>query len=627
MSRNLCGNIQARNHTPFGPQTENRLLNFPHRQRANSRMTMAPSLLYSDAKFPRDLTKSPMNKTLFGTLLGTLLVAGCSSHPLPPTETITEVPLGPVKQVPGEFNRESLYQLLLAELSGQRHQFDQALAIYLEQARQTGEPAVAERATRIAQYLQRPDEMLEAAELWIKADPNNPEPYQLAASLQLHQGDYEAAMPLMEKAMATDSRQALALLSSQAGNMSPAELEGYVEMIGRQLARKPDDVNLLLTRAQLLKQLDRTDAALADFDRALKIDPDNLDAVMLKAELLRLNDRSREALRLIRPYHQRLGDNRQVQVLHIQLLFETGAADQGVRSAQQLAQRFPDDHQLHYYLALLMLENDRLKESREALTALLEEEPDNTAPYFYLGYIAQARGENEKAIEYYGRVEEGPNLFQSYARTLSLLDRPEDRARVELILEDGRARFPDLAARLYTLQAEWLNLHDQRADAVTLLDAAIEELGNDVSLLYTRAMLVEPDSFDRMEQDLRQVLEIEPDNASALNALGYTLTVHTSRYQEAYGLIEQALALKPDDPAILDSMGWVLFKLGRLDEAIDYLQRAYESFPDPEVASHLVRAYWADGQHNRARELLQQHLSEDPQNEHLREAVKALGLP
>ncbi|NVK40893.1 MAG: tetratricopeptide repeat protein [Oceanospirillaceae bacterium] len=566
-----------------------------------------------------------MNKTLFGTLLGTLLIAGCSSQPAP-TETIADIPLGPVKQVPGEFNRESLYQLLRAEMSGQRRQYDEALTIYLEQARSTRDPAVAERATRIAQYLQRPDEMLEAARLWIDADPTNPEPYQLASGLLLHQGNYAAALPLMEQAMSADSRQALALLSSQADSMSPPVLEAYVTMIGRLLARNPDDTNLLLTRAQLLKQLDRTDAALADFDHVLRLDPDNIDAVMLKAELLRLNDRSREALKLVRPYQQRLGDNRQLQVLHVQLLFESDAGPQAVRAAQELTRRFPDDHQLHYYLALLMLENDRLDDSRDALETLLRTEPDNTAPYFYLGYIAQTRGEKEKAIEYFSRVEEGPNLFQAYARTLNLLDRDEDLARIAVILEDARARFPELATRFYILQAEWLNLHDHREDAVALLDEAIEVEGEEVSLLYTRAMLIEPDNFVQMERDLRQVLEIEPDNASALNALGYTLTVHTQRYNEALDLIQQALALKPDDPAILDSMGWVLFKLERLDESIGYLQRAYESFPDPEVASHLIRAYWADGQRNRARELLEVHLGEDPQNEHLREAVEFMGV-
>ncbi|MFC6671316.1 tetratricopeptide repeat protein [Marinobacterium aestuariivivens] len=567
-----------------------------------------------------------MNKTLFGTLLGTLLVAGCSSQPTP-TENAAPVAQEPVQQIPGEFNRESLYELLRAEIAGQRRQFDLALEIYLEQARLTGDPAVAERATRIAQYLQRPDEMLIAARLWLESQPDNPEPYQLAAGLLLHQGDFEAALPLMEQAMAADSRQALALLSGQAGNMAPAELEGYIEMIGRQLAKTPNDGNLLLTRGQLLKQLDRTDEALADFDRALELNPDNLDAVMLKAELLRLSDRSREALALIRPYQQTLGDNRQVQVLHVQLLFQSDAMDAGVRAARNLTLRFPDDNQLHYYLALLMLENDRLNDSRRVLETLVENDPENTAPHFYLGYIAQTQGRNEQAIEHYGRVEEGPNLFQSYARTLSLLDRDEDRARIELVLEDARARFPELAARLYNLEAEWLNLHDQRDDALSLLDQAIDELGNDVALLYTRAMLIEPDNFAQMERDLRQVLELEPDNASALNALGYTLTIHTERYDEAYRLIAQALELKPDDPAILDSMGWILFKLERYPEAIRYLQQAYDSYPDPEVASHLIRAYWADGQQNRARELLEQHLSEDPQNEHLREAVNAVGMP
>ncbi len=567
-----------------------------------------------------------MHKTLFSILIGTLLTAGCSFQPLP-TESPAPLPMEPVRYVPGEFNRESLYQLLLAELAGQQRQFDVALKIYLEQAKLTKDPVIAERATRIAQYLQRPDEMLIAAQLWIEAQPDNPAPYQLAAGLQMRQGNYAAALPLMERALAEDSRQALALLVDQANNISPQELRGYVEMLNRQLADNPDDSYLLLTRAQLLKQLDQTDAALADFDRVLSLNPDDIDALLLKAELLRLSDRSGEALKLIRPYLNNQGDNRQLQVLQVQLLFQNDAGEKATEVAKRLALRFPDDSQLHYYLALLMLENDQLVQSRIALEELLESDPDNSAPYFYLGYIAQTEGRNEEAIEHYSRVTDGTNLFQAYARTLNLLNRPEDRPRIELTLENARARYPELASRLYGLQAEWLNQHANREAALAILDQGLAELGTDVTLLYTRAMLIDPDNFPQIERDLRTVLEMEPDNASALNALGYTLTVYTDRYEEAYQLIEQALKQKPDDPAVLDSMGWVLFKLERYQEAIRYLQQAYDNFPDPEVASHLIRAYWANGHQNRARELLEQHLSEDPQNEFLRDAAEALGNP
>ncbi len=566
-----------------------------------------------------------MNKTLLGIVISTLVAAGCSFQPAK-TETVAPVTLEPVQYLPGEFNRESLLQLLQAEMAGQRRQFDVALEIYLQQAKLTRDPAVAERATRIAQYLQRPDDMLQAARLWIEAQPDNPEPYQLAAGLLLHEGDYTAALPLMERALAEDSRQALALLVGQASNISPRQLDGYVAMLDRQLEKAPGDSYLLLTRGQLLKQLDRTEDALADFDQVLRQNPDDLDALMLKAELLRLSDRPGEALQLLRPYLKSQSDNRQIRVLQVQLLFLNQQNTQASDAARHLIEDFPDDSQLHYYLALLMLENDQLGQSRSALEQLLEQNPDNSEPHFYLGYIAQTEKRNEEAIEHYSRVSDGSNLFQSYARTLNLLDQPADRPRIELILENARARYPELAPRLYGLQAEWLNQHATRDDALAILDQGLAELGNEVTLLYSRAMLIDPDNFPQIEQDLRKVLEMEPDNASALNALGYTLTLYTDRYDEAYRLIEQALQEKPDDPAILDSMGWVLFNLQRFPEAIDYLQRAYDSFPDPEVTGHLIRAYWANGHQNRARELLEQHLGEDPQNEHLREAARALGV-
>lgn len=127
-----------------------------------------------------------------------------------------------------------------------------------------------------------------------------------------------------------------------------------------------------------------------------------------------------------------------------------------------------------------------------------------------------------------------------------------------------------------------------------------------------------------MEQDLRRVIEIDPQNSMAMNALGYSLTIYTERYDEALQLISQALAITPDDPAALDSMGWVLYKLGRTPEAVPYLEQAYDAFPDPEVSSHLIRVYNADGQLLKARSLLEQELLKHPDNEYLSEAAEAI---
>ena len=127
-----------------------------------------------------------------------------------------------------------------------------------------------------------------------------------------------------------------------------------------------------------------------------------------------------------------------------------------------------------------------------------------------------------------------------------------------------------------------------------------------------------------MERELRKIIASEPDNATAINALGYTLANRTRRYDEAYELISRALALEPGEPAILDSMGWVLYRQGNYEEALDYLTRAYAAFPDPEVAAHLGEVLWVSGDTENALEIWRGGLKKDPDNAVLAETLERL---
>src|SRR5690606_12879141 len=123
---------------------------------------------------------------------------------------------------------------------------------------------------------------------------------------------------------------------------------------------------------------------------------------------------------------------------------------------------------------------------------------------------------------------------------------------------------------------------------MALLNEAVSDFPDQTDLLYSRAMTAEKlGNLGQLEADLRRMLELKPDDSVALNALGYTLADRTDRHQEAFGYISRALEQRPTDPAVMDSMGWVLYRLGQPDEALPWLQKAWQAFPDPEVASHL----------------------------------------
>ena len=129
-----------------------------------------------------------------------------------------------------------------------------------------------------------------------------------------------------------------------------------------------------------------------------------------------------------------------------------------------------------------------------------------------------------------------------------------------------------------------------------------------------------------LEQDLRKIIEANPDSGHALNALGYTLADRTDRYQEAYDYLQRAIALLPNDPAVLDSMGWIKYRLGDYEESLDYLRRAYKLNTDPEIASHLSEVLWISDQREEARDIWQRAIEQAPDNEYLLDVKERLGL-
>lgn len=548
------------------------------------------------------------------------LLQGCQTTPTQPTN----IPAEPVTYIPGEFNHESLYELLVAEIAGQRRQFPIALNNYLNQAKKTGDPRVAERATRIAQYVRNPDKIREAAKIWREIGADNPEPYQIEASILLHQNRYEEALPLLEKALEFDAIRTLALIRAQSSNITDQVMSGYIQMLEQFDTQNPPLAELQLTIAMLYKASGDTPKAIEAFNAALLLNPKSAETLIQKAELLRDLDKTTEAISLIQTAFEHQPDQKQLHLLYIQLLFQTEQYDTAVEQSEALIKNNSNDHQLTYYLALLMLEHEQTNRAENVLKSLFELKPEDSSPHFYLGHIEQSRGNTQAAFDHFSQVKDGSNVLQALSRATSLLNKPSEKSKIQQMLGDARARLPNQAPMIFTLEAEWLNLHNFEDEALTILDDALNLHTDNTTLLYTRAMLIEETDFSQAEKDFKRILELEPDNTTTQNALGYTLLLHTTRYQEAYDLIRAALDKEPEDPAILDSMGWVLFKMQRYDEALTYLEKAHAMFADPEVSSHLIQAYWAAGYKQKALDLLKESKNNNPDNPFLEEAEQAI---
>ncbi len=246
--------------------------------------------------------------------------------------------------------------------------------------------------------------------------------------------------------------------------------------------------------------------------------------------------------------------------------------------------------------------------------------------YFELGRIEEQRGDYAKANEWYERVTSDDRYLTAQMRIGVVLAKAGDTTAVSQHFDTLRRKDPKNSINLYLAEAEALREGEHYQEAFDTLDRALALHTNDKDLLYARALVAERlDRVDVLERDLRAILASDPKNGQALNALGYTLADRTDRHQEALGYIEQALVLLPDDPAVLDSMGWVQYRLGDNTKALQYLRRAYQRNPDAEIAAHLSEVLWASGQREEAKKIWREALTKTPDSSHLRKLQERLG--
>lgn len=569
-----------------------------------------------------------MIKILWVFLL-VLLLSGCAglTHKMPQSQQtdFVDIPLPEITYQQGQLNREILFDLLSAEMAGHFGEYDQALQLYLQQARNTNDPAVAERATRIAQFLRHSDSVITAAQLWVDAAPDLQEPRELLAGILLHERRFDEALPWLNTLLSDTDSDAALLISSQADSIDPSTAIAYIELLEQILIEQPQRTDIHLAVGLLLIRMDDADAAMNAFDRGLAVEPYHLQLVMQKVELLRQQNDLTSALSLVNRAASRHPDSHQLHTQNAQLLMMSNQYQRAEQLMKTLLEERPKDTQLHLYFALLLLDYERHDSSREFLEALQVKSPENTEVDFYLGHLAQLRGDRDLALSYYSAVEHGNIFLQSRARILELLNDATHQKEVENTINTAIKQQPSVRTGLVIILAEWYKEHNLKSLALDRLTQEIRLSPDDTRLLYTRALFYEAEQPNKTLRDLRKAHELEPDNSVFLNALGYTMTLHTQEFEEAYDLIDKALKQQPDDAATLDSMGWVLFKLNRADEALTYLQRAYDLLPDPEVIAHLVRVLYHLDRTEEALNLLNKYRLTLPENRHLLDAADRIG--
>ncbi|MFJ4136494.1 tetratricopeptide repeat protein [Pseudomonas fragi] len=561
-------------------------------------------------------------------LLALVLLSGCQAlAPTSPddssaTEDVTSVPEKPT--VYSSFSEDTLYSLLSAELAGQRNRLDIALDNYVTQAINTQDPGISERAFRIAEYLGADQAALDTSLIWVKNAPDDIEAQRAAAIQLARNGRYDQSLVYMEKVLQAKGDTHFDFLALAAIETDAETRAGLQKSFDSLLAKHPDNGQLIFGKALLMQQDGDAEGALKLLE---KNPPQNgeIAPILLRARLLQSLNRGDEALPLLKKSVSQYPDDKRLGLTYARTLVEQNRMAEAKVQFASLVEQYPEDDELRFSLALVCLEGKSWDEAEGYLQELIERDSHVDSAHLNLGRIAEERNDPEGALAEYALVGPGNEYLPAQLRQADILISHGRGAEASKKLALARDAQPDYAIQLYLIEAETLAANNQTDRAWNTLQQALKQYPDDLNLLYSRAMLAEKrNDLEQMERDLRAIIQREPDNAMALNALGYTLSDRTTRYAEAKALIQQAYDLSPDDPAVLDSLGWVNFRLGNLDEAERLLRQALERFPDQEVAAHLGEVLWANGKQREAKKIWGTFLKENPDSPILRKTILRL---
>lgn len=556
-----------------------------------------------------------MNKKLITALALALLA--CSAAPIASAEA------APKTTVAGSLTAEFVFKFLVGEIAGQRGDVNTAGAIMYELAETTGDARLAERATQAALYIRQSSAALRAATLWTDLDPSSAEASQILTQLTLASGKLSDLRPHLEKILSHKENRAASFLYIT-GLLSRSEDKAGVFKLVQELTKSyPSIPEAHFALAYAAWGAGKEQLALDELQAADKARPGWEVAALLHGQIVQ--SRPAEAMQFYHHFLDTYPDAQEVRLAYAKLLVNEKQFDAARKEFDKLIQKNPNNAEVHVAVGLLSVQLEDATRAENHFKQALElhyKDPDQL--YFYLGQIAEQMQQYETAQSWYDSINSENRFYFDTQLKSAVIQAKQGK------LDDARQRLhglnnltPEQQAIAIQVEASLLSQASRHQDAFDLLQQAVENLPSSADLIYDYAMVAERvRRFDIMEQQLRKLILIKPDFAQAYNALGYTLADRNERLTEAQALIEKALSLTPNDHFILDSMGWVQYRLGRLDQALDFIRRAYEAQPDPEIAAHLGEVLWQQGNKTEALSTWENALRDFPSNEVLLNTTK-----
>jgi Flp pilus assembly protein TadD len=556
-----------------------------------------------------------------------------AAGPAPAAEALAKDALPGDKLPNVELTSDLFYKLTKAELDFKRGQWQSAYVTMMVLAQQTRDPRLARRASEMALSAKQGNEALAAIRLWRELAPDSDEAAQYFLGFAVLGDDLAEAEQLFAQRLkaAQPNGRPLLMFRMQQFLLRAKDKAAAFALMDRVLQPYLATQEAHLVLAQGANAAGDAERARAEAAKAVAIKPDSELATLTMAQMLQDLD---GAQKLFAAFLQKYPAAREVRSAYARLLVEQKQYGQAREQFLVLLKEQPDNPGTLYALGIMSLQGQDANAAEgyfKRYVQVLEAEPDPerdpSKALMLLAQIAEEKGDLDGALAWLDKIGSDDARAALSAR----LKRAQITARKGDI-EGARAQLKDItpadpAEQVQILQTEGQLLRDsgRAAEAFKTLQDGVLRFPNSPDLMYDYALAAEKlGKVDAMETALRKVIEAVPDNHHAYNALGYSLADRNVRLDEAYELIDKALKMAPGDPYIMDSMGWVLFRMGKLKEAEQSLRQAYALRGDAEIAVHLGEVLWMQGDKAGAAKLWREARAKDPKNDALRSTLARL---
>jgi tetratricopeptide (TPR) repeat protein len=538
----------------------------------------------------------------------------------PPEEHLPAVPL----------TKEILFKVLSSEIAFQRGNWQSAYVTLLGAAQQTRDPRLARRAAEMALSAKQAGEALVAIRLWRELAPDSEEATQYYLGFIMLSNNLAEAKPILEKRLLDAPPQARGVMMLQIQRLltRAQDKAGAFTLLEQLVTPYTAMAEAHLALAQQAFSSGNTARAKEEASIALNLKPDSELAILTSAQVAD----STEVEKILTDFLKKYPGSREVRVAYARTLIDQKQYEKARSQFEILLKGDKQDPTTLLALGLLNAQiGDTLAAERylstyvDQLSKHPDEARDNTQALLILAQISADRNDIDGALKWLAQVEPGDAYLDAQLRRAQLLSKRGDLDGARRVLAEIDTNGEREKTQVTQVEAQLLREANRPQEAFKVLETALKAQPDNPDLLYDYAMAAEKlDNLSAMETALRKLIAIAPGNQQAYNALGYSLAERNIRLPEALTLIQKALTLAPQDPFIVDSMGWVQYRLGNLQEAETRLRTAYGLLPDPEIAVHLGEVLWVKGQKTDAQKLWREVRQKDPQNDALKSTLARL---